>query len=65
MNQQTELLLSRIQQLELIVQEFTELMDNSNGVTGLHLNGNIATWDELLNNGWLSYLDDELSGWNL
>lgn len=30
------------------------LMAESEGVTGLHLNGKIATWDELLCNEWLS-----------
>lgn len=66
MSKQTERLLLRIQQLEAIVYEFTELMENSNGVAGLHLNGNIATWNDLRENGWLTSLDDELeSGYYL
>lgn len=66
MSKQTERLLLRIQQLKAIVYEFTELMENSNGVAGLHLNSNIATWNDLRENGWLTSLDDELeSGYYL
>ncbi len=46
--------------LESIVNEFCELMDNSQGVSGLHLNGDIATWNWLRNNGWLYELDKHL-----
>lgn len=60
MSNQTERLLLRIQQLEFVVAEFAELLDNSEGVAGLHLNGDIATWKELRNNGWLTYLDNAL-----
>lgn len=39
-----------------------QLMNESHGVDGLHLNGNIATWDSLRKGGdfqeWLSDFDD-------
>lgn len=47
-------------QMWLIINEFLELMDNSKGVSGLHLNGDIATWNWLRSNGWLSELDKHL-----
>jgi len=46
--------------LESIVNEFCELMDNSQGVAGLHLNGDVATWNWLRNNSWLYELDKHL-----
>lgn len=50
----------KVQELQTIVDEFCELMDNSDGVAGLHLNGDIATWRELMNNGWLCNTKDIL-----
>lgn len=41
-----------------------ELIDSSRGVCGLHLNGDVATWDELRTGGkfegWLIEFDDAL-----
>ena len=43
-----------------------DLMNNSTGVDGLHLNGDIATWGELRSGGrlesWLVDFDEAL-GW--
>lgn len=50
----------RVQELTNVVNEMVELVDNSDGVSGLHLNGDIATWRELMDNGWLGCLADEL-----
>ena len=36
------------------------LMSESEGVIGLHLNGNIATWDELLGNEWLADFNEAM-----
>ncbi len=47
----------RIQSFESVVAQFQELMANSDGVTGLHINGDIATWEEL-QESWLSNLSD-------
>ena len=33
--------------LKNAIEAVNDLIDNSEGVSGLHLNGNIATWDEL------------------
>ena len=41
-----------------LFEELLEVTENSDGVTGLHLNGNIATWDELENNNWLPLLKE-------
>ena len=38
--------------------ELLEVTENSDGVTGLHLNGDTATWDELENNNWLPLLKE-------
>ena len=41
-----------------IIAEFTELIGESHGVDGLHLNGDIADWNWLMNNQWLEkYMD--------
>lgn len=43
---------------DAIIAEFTELIGESRGVDGLHLNGDLADWDWLMNNGWLEkYMD--------
>ena len=52
------------QQRKLIdgIRAVQELMANSEGVCGLHRNGDIATWDELSSGGrfegWLSAFDE-------
>lgn len=42
------------------------LMDNSTGVAGLHLNGDVATWGDLRTGGrfesWLIQFDEALKG---
>lgn len=47
-------------QMQSVINEFLELIDNSKGVSGLHLNGSIATWRDLIDNGWLRELDKYL-----
>jgi len=44
-----------------IVLEFTTLMESSHGVSGLHLNGDVADWDWLMENGWLEEYADAKS----
>ncbi len=53
-----ETLLKRIDQLEsevstlnAAITNVADLIDNSDGVLGLHQNGDIAGWDELLEGG--------------
>lgn len=41
-----------------LFEELLEVTENSDGVTGLHLNGGIATWDELENNNWIPLLKE-------
>ena len=47
-------------------QQFVDVMNESHGVVGLHLNGEKAEWDWLINNEWLDHLltaeeqDDDL-----
>ena len=36
-----------------VIEEFADLISESRGVDGLHLNGDIAEWDWLINNKWL------------
>ncbi|BCB62174.1 hypothetical protein HaloA020_28750 [Halomonas sp. A020] len=49
--------------VERITTDIHELMDNSEGVAGLHLNGDVAPWGELTAGGafegWLMSLDDK------
>ena len=40
---------SRIAELEHRLQVFENIVSESDGVTDYHLNGDVATWDELLN----------------
>lgn len=47
-------------QMQSVINEFLELMDNSQGVSGLHLNGDVATWNDLRWKGWLNELDKYL-----
>jgi len=35
-------------------QQILDLMAESEGVAGLHLNGDLAEWDWLIDHGWLS-----------
>jgi hypothetical protein len=41
--------------LKNAIEAINELIDQSEGVSGLHLNGNLAPWDELTDN-WLNEL---------
>jgi len=43
-----------------MVEEVRNLINNSHGVDGLHLNGDIADWDWLLEN-WLPLFDKAIS----
>ena len=36
-----------------------DLMADSEGVAGLHRNGDIADWEWLIDNGWLPWMEDE------
>jgi hypothetical protein len=53
----SKLAADRVKELEAKVerqrQQVRDLIAESSGVTGLHLNGDLATWDEILNS-WLS-----------
>ena len=37
-------------------QQFVDVMNESHGVMGLHLNDEMAEWDWLINNEWLDHL---------
>lgn len=43
---------------DLIIRELVDLIEESEGVAGLHANGDIATWDSLIDSGWLSGLNN-------
>ena len=43
-----DLLKSQFEQLQAFRDEVVGVMNNSSGVTGWHLNGDVATWDEIL-----------------
>jgi len=43
---------------KVLFEELLEVTENSDGVSGLHQNGDIATWDELENNNWLPLLKE-------
>lgn len=43
----------RIERLTKGLRAVAGLMAESQGVAGLHLNGDIAAWDDLLQNAWL------------
>ncbi len=54
----TELLIKKIEQLEsevftlnAAITSVSDLIANSSGVSGLHANGDVAGWDELLEGG--------------
>ena len=40
--------INRIEELEAELENYRDISDNSSGVVGWHLNGAVATWDELL-----------------
>lgn len=44
---------ARIEKLVKGLKAVSDLMGESDGVSGLHKNGEIATWDELLTSSWL------------
>lgn len=44
---------ARIEKLVKGLRAVAGLMAESQGVAGLHLNGDVATWDDLLQNAWL------------
>ncbi len=39
-----------------LVGQLNDLINDSHGVSGLHLNGDEAPWDWLIDNGWLAAL---------
>ena len=41
-------------ELDAMRQQLYDLMSESQGVAGLHLNGDLAEWDWLIENEWLS-----------
>jgi hypothetical protein len=41
--------------------EMLALISESSGVAGLHHSGNLAEWEWLLNNGWLTYMNEALA----
>lgn len=43
----------RLEKFRKGLQAVADLMGESHGVAGLHLNGDIATWDEILQNAWM------------
>ena len=43
----------RITKLEAVVEEFDDIISESEGVYGLHLNGDGAEWNWLMGNKWL------------
>ena len=55
----------KVKKLVIGIWAVEALMDNSSGVDGLHLNGDIATWGELRTGGmfesWLVDFDEALS----
>lgn len=46
-----EELRARIKKLEAGIKAVAELIDESNGVYGLHMNGDVSPWPELLQGG--------------
>ncbi len=43
-------------QRDRLVGQLNDLINDSHGVSGLHLNGDEAPWDWLIDNGWLPAL---------
>lgn len=46
---------------DAVIAELTGLINESHGVDGLHLNGDLADWDWLMNNQWLEKYADFVS----
>jgi hypothetical protein len=46
----------RVEGLEELERQINDLIAESRGVDGLHLNGDLADWDWLINNKWLEAL---------
>ena len=44
------------EQLKALRADVEALVRESTGVVGLHLNGDVATWEWLMENGWLNAL---------
>ena len=63
---QTAALLERVRELESGIAAVQEVIDRSYGVSGLHLNGNVAPWMDLLEGGryesWLLDFSVALNG---
>jgi len=53
---------ARIATLEAAVDAVKNLINESRGVAGLHLNDGIAEWDELMESAWLEPLSAALAG---
>lgn len=55
----------RVKELQFGLSEVEKLMDESHGVAGLHLNGDVAPWSELRSGGrfetWLLGFDEALA----
>jgi hypothetical protein len=54
MDSRFQRLFAETQQLKEMIDEMRDVMHGSTGVAGLHLNGETATWEWLVENGWLS-----------
>ena len=46
--------------IESGIQEIRDLANDSNGVAGYHLNGELATWDELLDDSLFRLAEDDI-----
>lgn len=46
--------------LETGIKEMRDVMNESHGVDGYHLNGDIATWDELLTDSAFEFAEDNI-----
>jgi len=59
-----EALEARVKELEAKLaaarQSILDLMADSEGVAGLHLNGDIADWDWLIENEWLGWMQEDM-----
>ena len=52
---------ARLEKLIKGLRAVAGLMAESQGVAGLHLNGDVAAWDELLQNAWLEDYHDAMN----
>ena len=48
----------KLAEAEKVIGQFCDIYNESEGVTGLHLNGEVATWEWLRDNEWLDSLSD-------